>query len=214
MRELLDFTIFTFSSLFVIVDPIGLIPAFLAMTSSNSTHERIRMAAVASLTTFLILNACAVGGLWIFSLFGITMPAFEIAGGVVLLLIGLDMLQARRTAVKETKAEQREGMEKDDVAVAPIAVPMLAGPGAITTVIILSHRAGDAAHKFVLAANIAVVCVLTFIILWWVSLKSAGISGIAMRIVSRLMGLLLTAIAVQFILNGVAHSNVFRLVAQ
>ncbi|MDD5216640.1 MAG: NAAT family transporter [Candidatus Omnitrophica bacterium] len=204
MLSLFDYAILSFASLFVIVDPIGLIPVFLAMTENNTVKERVRMAKLAAVITFAILMLSMFGGSQIFNAFGITLPALEIAGGIILLLIALDMLQARRTAVKETQEEKKEAIQKDDVAVTPLAIPMLAGPGAITTVILLSHRAHTIYDQAVLIGNILIVSLLTFIILWIAAVRSAHLSAIALKITARLMGLLLSAIAVQFILNGIS----------
>ena len=209
MTPLIDFAILSFASLFVIVDPIGLIPTFLAMTPRNTAKERVQIAAQAAVITFLILFVCALGGQGIFKIFGITLSAFEIAGGVVLLLIALDMLRARRTAVKETQEEQDEGTEKENIAVTPLAIPMLAGPGAITTVILLASKASSMNQFLVLNLNILLIAVITFVILYGVAVRSSAIGIIPMKIVSRLMGLLLSSIAIQFILNGIAHSRIF-----
>ena len=209
MMSLLDFTILSFTSLFVIVDPVGLIPAFLAMTQKNTTQERVRMAQLASLITFGILILSFLFGQRLLTAFGITLPAFEIAGGIVLLLVALDMLQARRTATKETQEEKAEGITKDDVAVTPMAIPMLAGPGAITAVILLTNKAETFAHHMILAGNIFLVSALTLLILWTAAVRSKILSVIALKIMGRLMGLILAAIAVQFILNGVLAARLF-----
>jgi len=202
----LEFAILSFASLFVIVDPIGLIPAFLAMTPQNTVNERIRMAALACAVSFFILLTCVLTGEMVFHIFSVTLPAFEIAGGIVLLLIGLDMLQAKRTQVKETKEEQEEGVDKSDIAVTPLAIPMLAGPGAITTAILLNAQAVGISEKLILIANVFMVCAATFVILSLIAIRSQKISVILLKIITRLMGLVLTAIAVQFILNGVVQT--------
>jgi multiple antibiotic resistance protein len=209
MDNLFDFAVLSFASLFVIVDPIGLVPAFLAMTAHNSVQERTRMAGIASVITFVILILCQLLGQRLLTAFGITLPAFEIAGGIILLIVALDMLQAKRTAVKETLEEKTEGIHKDDVAVTPMAIPMLAGPGAITAVILLTNQAKDAARHAVLGLNILLVALLSFLILRFVASRSAILSVIALKITSRLMGLLLAALAVQFILNGVTGARIF-----
>lgn len=208
MMNLFDFAILSFSSIFVIVDPFGLIPTFLAMTERDSTAQRIRMSMIASFTTFFILILCQLFGQRLLSTFGITLPAFQIAGGIVLLFVGLDMLHAKRTAVKETLEEKTEGTQKDDVAVTPMAVPMLAGPGAMTAVILLTNQAHSIVQHGILALNILIVSFLTFVILWFVATRTAMISVIVLRILSRLMGLLLSAIAIQFILNGLKASRI------
>ena len=209
MMSLLDFAILSFTSLFVIVDPVGLIPTFLAMTQQNTNPERVRMAQIASLVASGILILSFFFGQRLLSAFGITLPAFEIAGGIVLLLVALDMLQARRTAIKETQEEKAEGIDKEDVAITPLAIPMLAGPGAITAVILLANKTETFAHHVILAAAIVLVSALTLMILWVVAIRSKMISGIALKITGRLMGLILAAIAIQFILNGVLAARLF-----
>jgi len=203
--EILDFAILAFTSLFVIVDPISTIPAFLAMTHRNSVEERVRMAGLASIVTFFVLVVSYIGGLQILSAFGITVTAFEIAGGIILLIIALDMLQARRTAIKETPEEQAEGASKEDVAIAPLAMPMLAGPGAITAVILLSSQAESFVHHSIALMSILLVSLITFFVLWTAAVKSSLFSPITMKIIARVMGLLLAAVAVQFIINGLQN---------
>ena len=179
------------------------------MTQENTSQERVHMARLASLITFAILILSFCFGQKLLTAFGITLPAFEIAGGIVLLLVGLDMLQARRTALKETQEEKAEGIIKEDVAVTPIAIPMLAGPGAITAVILLSNKAETIAHQGILAGAILIVSALTYFILWIVATRSKILSVIALKIAGRLMGLILAAIAVQFILNGIFATHLF-----
>jgi len=201
----MEFAILSFASLFVIVDPIGVIPIFLAMTPDNTPAERIQMAGLACLLSFLILVAFTLTGNIILGLFGVTFAAFEIAGGFILLLVGIDMIQARRTLVKETCEEQMEGTGKEDIAVTPLAVPMLAGPGAITAVLLLSSQASTWFERGILIINILLVTALTFAILSFAALKSRHLSVIAQKVLVRLMGLILTAVAVQFIINGVVR---------
>jgi multiple antibiotic resistance protein len=167
------------------------------------------MARLAAFITFGILILSFFFGQRLLTTFGITLPAFEIAGGIVLLLVALDMLQARRTAIKETQEEKAEGIAKDDVAVTPIAIPMLAGPGAITAVILLANKAETFVQHMILAGNIFLVSALTLLILWVVAVRSQILSVIALKIMGRLMGLILAAIAVQFILNGVLAARLF-----
>ena len=123
----------------VIVDPLATIPAFLVMAAGDTAAKRSRMARQAAWTCFLVLSALAVAGSAIFALFGITPPAFKIAGGLLLFMVALDMLQAKRSGTQEVSEERAEGLEKEEVGVAPIGIPMLAGPGAISTVMVLTH---------------------------------------------------------------------------
>jgi multiple antibiotic resistance protein len=196
------FILLAFSSLFVIVDSIGTIPAFLAMTPSNTPEERARMARLACTVATGILLFFSLTGMTIFKVFGITLPAFQIAGSLLLLLIALDMLRARRSTMKETIEEKEAGLTKEDIAITPLAVPMLAGPGAITTTILLRNRADSFVQVVGLLLCIVAVCFVSYIILKLAAKGSRWISPIAMKITIRLMGLLLSAVAVQFILNA------------
>lgn len=207
MNELIDFAILSFTSLFVIVDPIATVPAFLAMTHRDSQPERLRMATLASCVAAGVLGLFALGGHRVLSAFGITVPAFEIAGGIVLLKVALDMLQARRTALNETPEEQAAGAKKEDVAITPLGVPMLAGPGAITAVLLLTSEADSWEKYIVVLLNIFLVCGITYLILRLSVVRPAIFSTITLRIMTRLMGLLLAAIAVQFIVNGVGTAT-------
>ena len=191
----------------MIVDPIGLVPAFLAMTEQSSREDRIRMAKLASIVTFFVLVVFAVGGNWILKAFSVTVPAFEIAGGVILLKIALDMLQARRTALRETPEEQAEGSTKDDIAITPLAVPMLAGPGAITAVVLLGQQSHNMLQSSIVVINIFLISMLTFLVLRIAASRASIFSAITLKIISRLMGLLLAAIAVQYILNGIRNGT-------
>jgi multiple antibiotic resistance protein len=199
---MLEYAFLTFGSLFAIVDPFAAIPPFLAMTASDTPAQRRRMARTACLTCAGVMSFFALLGPAIFRLFGITLPAFQIAGGLVLLLSSLDMLRAQKSALRETPEELAEGVSKDDIAITPLAVPLLAGPGAITTSIVLAGRATTMSHKIVFFTLIAAVALITY---WTLSLAADGarkLSPTLLNIITRLMGLLLAAIGVQFILSG------------
>lgn len=206
-----SYLLLAFSSLFVIVDPIATVPAFLAMTPTDTPEARIRMARLASLIMGAVLVAFAVLGQHLFRFLGITLPAFQMAGSVVLLLIALDMLRAQRTRASETKEEVAAGAEKDDIAVTPLAVPMLAGPGAISSVLLLQGKADSLEKKIGLCAVIVLVSGLSYAIFAISARGARWLSPIVLRIVERIMGLLLAAIAMQFFLNalvalGVVHA--------
>ncbi len=205
----MEFAILCFSSLFAIVDPIGLIPAFLAITPGKSTQDRIRISILASVITFFVLALFAFFGKAILSVLSVTLPAFEIAGGILLFFIAMDMLNARLTNVRQTREEQDAGADKTDIAITPLAIPMLAGPGAITTVMILSGKVTDWVSAGTLLGSIVAVSAVTFGSFYLISVNASLISVILQKIFTRLMGLLLAAIAVQFILNGIAESGVF-----
>ena len=205
-----EYALLALSSLFVIMDPIATVPTFLAITPGNTPQQRRDMARFACIIAGCVLLAFALAGKFIFKLLGITIPAFQLAGSIVLLLIALDMLQARRSRVQETEAEKTAGAEKDDIAITPLAVPMLAGPGAISTVIMLYSRAENFLHHFLLVFCIVAVCVASYAILAFASHGSKWLNPIAMRLMHRLMGLLLAAIGMQFLLNALAAVGLIK----
>ncbi|MCS7338081.1 MAG: MarC family protein [Verrucomicrobiae bacterium] len=203
--SLVEYTLLAFTSLFVIVDPIGAVPAFLAMTPDDSVAARVRMARLACGVTAGVLLAFALAGKWVFRLFGITLPAFQIAASIVLLLVALDMLRAQRSRVYETHEERTAGRLKEDVAITPLAIPMLAGPGAISTVILLQSRAETVAQLMALGAAIIAVAIVTYVILHITARGAQWLTPIAIKITSRIMGLLLAALAIQFMLNALVE---------
>jgi multiple antibiotic resistance protein len=198
-----EYILLASSSLFVIIDPLATVPAFLAMTPTDSPAERIRMARLACCVAAGVLVGFAVAGQWIFKFLGITMPAFQIAASMVLLLVALDMLRAQRSRVHETSEETAAGVEKTDIAIAPLAIPMLAGPGAISTAVLLHNQANGVTQQFALYGCILAVCVASYIILRLSAHGARWLSPIAMNITVRIMGLLLAAVAIQFMLNAI-----------
>ena len=197
-----EYALFAFSSLFVIVDPVAAVPAFIAMTSHDTVAQRLRMARVACLAMVGLLTGFALVGQRLFNLLGITLPAIQVAGALVLLLVALDMLRAQRSAVQETAEETAAGSRKEDIAITPLAVPMLAGPAAISTVILLEAQAATWAHRGMLLACLVLVGLASYIIFALGATGAKWLSPIADRIITRLMGLLLAALAVQFLFNG------------
>ena len=198
---LTEYAVLAFSSLFVIVDPIATVPAFLAMTTRD-TAQRLRMARVACLVAIGILAGFAMVGRWLFSVLGITLPAVQVAGALVLLLVSLDMLRAQRSPVQETAAETAEAAMKEDIAITPLAVPMLAGPAAISTVILLDAQAASWAYRVVLLSCVALVGLASYAILALGASGAKWMTPLAEKIIPRLMGLLLAALAIQFLFNG------------
>ena len=203
-----EYALLALSSLFVIVDPIAAVPAFVTMTSGNSPGERLRMARMASVVAGFLLLVFAVVGNALFRFLGITIPAFQMAGSVVLLLVALDMVRAQRSRVRHTDEEEAEGMAKEDVAITPLEVPMLAGPGAISTVILLHAKADDWPKRVVLGLAIVAVSVASYGTFVLASRGSRWLAPIAMRVVERIMGLLLAAIAFQFLINALVELGI------
>jgi multiple antibiotic resistance protein len=203
-ETLVRFSVLALSSIFFLVDPLAAIPSFLAITERADAARRKRMARKGALTCFIVLTSFAVGGQLIFRLFGITLPAFEIAGGLILMMIGLDMLQAKRSATQEATGDTEEGAAKEDAGIVPLGLPMLAGPGAISTVMVLVGQAPSLWH-WEMGAILGSIA-LTSLVSYWVLagagrvLKVLGETGI--RVLVRVMGLLLVALAMQYFVNG------------
>jgi multiple antibiotic resistance protein len=201
--SLSEYILLALSSLFVIVDPLATATAFLAMTPTDSREQRLRTALLACFTTAVVLMAFALGGLELLKIFSITMPAFQIAASIVLLIVALDMLRVQRSRVQQTTEETRAGVEKPDIAVTPLAIPMLAGPGAISTTILLQSQARTIPEHIALCGCILAVSLATYLIFRLAVRGARWLNPIAMSIAIRVMGLLLAAVAVQFMLNGI-----------
>jgi len=195
-----------FTSILFIVDPFAVIPTFLAMTVRDSPAQRRVLARRGAWTCAITLTAFALGGSMIFKIFGITIGAFKIAGGVLIGLNALDMVQARRSQQRETPVETAEGIEKDDIGIMPLGVPMLAGPGAISTVMVLALGAKSPAATAAVYGSIVLTAVITYFVLSGATLVERRLGQTGMRILTRLMGLVLSAIAVQFIIDGIKLS--------
>jgi multiple antibiotic resistance protein len=204
--DLKDFIVFSsmaFSTIFFVVDPIGLVPIFISMTQADPPEKRVSIAKRASIAAGLILLVFAIFGKIIFSAFGITLAAFRIAGGALLWFIAMDMVRARTTRVKTTPEEEQEGIEKEDVALIPLALPMLAGPGSISTVMVLMGQAKSWLYFIPVFISILITSVVTYFMLRGAQYLLKYLRQTGMKIIIRIMGMILAAIAVQFIINGI-----------
>lgn len=190
------FVVLAFSSLFSVINPIEAAPIFVSMTA-GMPGERRRMAFRASFAAALILAIFALTGGAIFSAFGITLPAFQIAGGILFTIMGLTTLQS------DDRHERAEVVMTRDPSIVPIGMPLIAGPGAISTVMVLVGQARDGGHRSGLAIAIAANILLTLLFLLAAPAIVGRIGETGQRIVSKIMGLITTVIGVQFILNGV-----------
>lgn len=202
-RELLTFAVTSFATVFSIVDPFAAAPVFIAITPNDTDAARRRMARVAAIVCCFVLLAFAFTGNRIFAFFGITTPAFRAAGGVLLLVLALDMMRARSGPAPQSAEEHQEGVEKADVAITPLGVPLLAGPGAISTVALLGSQTKGWSHLSAVAGAIVLTSFLSWLVLAN-SIRLVKLMGrIGVAIVTRIMGLLLAGIGAQFILSGV-----------
>jgi len=201
MRHEIVYLLGSFTAVFVIVDPFAVVPVYLALTARLSADAIQRTRRKATLVAGGILVTFGASGMAVFRLFGITLPAFQIGGGILLVLLGIAQLNNVRARIKPE--EQEEGEEKEDVSVFPLGMPLLAGPGAISTLVLLSTRAGS----FLRTAELVVATCLALFAAYLV-LKSAhfllhlmGKTGL--NLLTRIMGLILTANGVQFMLTGI-----------
>ena len=199
----IQFFIFCLTTLFTLINPIGISPILIIMTERFSKKEKINIAQKGSLTAFITLILFSLLGSVIFNFFGITIEAFQIMGGILFFRNGLRMLDSKIGRSRTTPAEQEESVESDDIAVSPIGIPLIAGPGAITAAMLLSSQTPQLYSYFTLIFSIFFVLSLVYLILrnGDMILKLLGTTGI--RIIQRLMGLILMVIAVQFVINGV-----------
>jgi len=196
-----------FTSIFFIVDPFAVVPTFLAMTERDSPDHRRVLAKRGAWTCGVTLVAFALGGSMIFKIFGITIGAFKIAGGILMGLNALDMVQARRSQQRETPAEKAEGIQKEDIGIVPLGVPMLAGPGAISTVMVLALGSKGPLVTAAVYGSIILTALVSYFVLRAASFVERRLGQTGMRILTRFMGLVLCAIAVQFIIDGIKLSG-------
>lgn len=202
MPEWLQFAVLSFTSLLAIVNPIGAVPLYVALTAGFTDGHRAATLRRAIATSFAVLIAFAVLGTWILRFFGITTHAFQIAGGILFFGIGMDMLQARRSRVKTTEEEETESAGKEDVGIIPLGLPTLAGPGAITTVIALMGQADGMPETVGVLAAIPLVLAITWTTLAAAPRVTQRMGQTAMNVMTRLMGLLVMVVGAQFVING------------
>ena len=202
------FSLLALSSIFFLVDPFAALPTFLAVTAGADHKRRRDMARKASLTAWVVLSAFSLAGQYLFRIFGITLPAFEIAGGIILLLIGLDMLQAKRSPTQESHEEAAAAASKEDAGIVPLGVPMLAGPGSITSVMVLVGQVRIWWQMAAILGSIFITAVICFLVLGNSDKVARALGETGIRILVRVMGLLLVALAVQYFVNGLVDLDV------
>lgn len=192
------------TTLLTIVNPFGALAPFLAMTHGETHERRARTAMRAAIVSSCILAGCALLGGFIFRFYGITLPALKVAGGVLLFFVAFDMINARTSRTKSTEDEQREGAAKDEIAVFPIAIPLLSGPGAIVSVFMLSDQAHGMLEPMALCFAILFTGLASYFVLKEAHRITDRIGRIGMNVVSRLMGLVLATMSAQFIIDGLS----------
>jgi len=199
----LSFFIFAFSSLFTLVNPIGILPVILSLTKDIDQKEYNQIIFRSCFIALIILMIFAILGEWIFSFYGITVHAFKIAGGILFLRIGINMLEAKISRTKSTPKEEEEASSIEDIALSPIGIPIIAGPGALSSVMLLGTEAANQKHKIIFYLTILITLLVTCFILYIGKKFSKKLGTTGLRVIQRIMGLLLMVIAVQFIIDGI-----------
>lgn len=196
------FALLCFSSLLALLNPLSVAPIYLSLTAGYTRDHQLRTLRTAILTGGLVLVFFALLGGTLFQLFGITLEAFRIAGGVILFGIGMDMLQAKQSRVKATPEEEEEAHHKDEIAITPLGIPLIVGPGSITTIMVLMGSASTGAHVLILFATLFAVLGIVFAALAMAPRLVTRFGQTGLNVMTRIMGLLLTVIGVQFIIDG------------
>jgi multiple antibiotic resistance protein len=201
--DTLSFSLLALSSLIIIVNPLAATLTFVSLTSGMEEGARLRVASESCRYALVILVVFALLGGIILQLFGITIEAFRIGGGILLFLIGMEMVYARTSRAKLTATEKYESRDAEDISMTPLAIPMIAGPGAITTTIVLMNEAvGSYFQAGIVLASIGLSILLTYAMMSRSDVIVARIGQKEFRAVNRLMGMMLIAIAVQFVIAG------------
>ncbi|MFA5529875.1 MAG: YchE family NAAT transporter [Thiohalomonadaceae bacterium] len=191
-----------FAGLLAIVNPIGSVPIFISLTRQQTLTERSRTALIAAMTVSIVLTVTLMTGERILEFFGIGLPSFRVGGGILVLLIAISMLHAKVSPARQTEEEAQDASEKETVAVVPLGIPLLSGPGAISTVIVYAGRGDGMSHYSLIEVEILLVALIV-----WMSFRAAPyIAGMLGRtginVITRLMGLIMAAIAVEIMANG------------
>ena len=202
MIQTLSVWLSTFGLIFAVIDPFGYIPIFISMTVRDSDKRRREMLTRACITAFLVLGFFTLFGSYALAFFRISIPALQISGGLILLAIGLEMVRVIRVREKLSQPEEIEGLEKDDISIIPLAIPMLSGPAAIATVVVLGSKATQLLDFSVIILSIAGTLIFTFLILRYAGRIFSLVGRTGLNVVTRVMGLLLCAMAIQFLIDG------------
>lgn len=204
------YAITAFVTLFVVIDPIGLAPLFLALTGSMAPARSKKIARRALIVAAGLLTLFGLAGDSILRGIGISIPAFRIAGGVLLFLTALDMLFERRTERREDTAGRPDGPGADDPSVFPLATPLIAGPGALATMILLTGQGSGWRHFLLIEAVMLAVLAVAGTLFWLAAPMGRALGRTGVMVVTRLLGMLLAALAIQFILDGLADTALLR----
>ena len=199
---MLKHLLYAYAALFAITNPIGAVPVFLSVTHGISLQDRVRIAKKVMITVLLTLITFALIGEWIFSFFGSSVDAFSIAGGILLFRMALDMLSGQISKVKMSE-EEAEEITLEDIAIIPLAIPLISGPGAITTVMLYMAKSTTVVEKSMVLLAILLVSITTYLILLSADRVEKKLGKVGIKVLTRMMGLILASIAVQMVINGI-----------
>lgn len=204
--EVIRFSLVAFSAVFFVVDPIATVPVFVTMTQQDSTDKKARMALKACVIAAFVLTFFALFGSVIFKMFALTLAAFKIAGGILLMLTAMDMLRSKQVSTRTTEEEILEASAKNDIAIVPLAMPMLAGPGSIATVMVLTAQSKHWWQLIPIVASVLLTMLIAYLLLRGATLIDRLLGRTGRAVFERVMGLILAALAVQFVLDGVREA--------
>ena len=199
---LISYSLVAFSSLFTLVNPIGFTAIFLSMVDGMTRSEKRKIALKGVITACIVLIVFALVGRLIFSFFGITIDAFKIVGGILFFRSGINLLESKISRTRTTPKEMEEAGTKYEMAFTPIGIPLIAGPGAITSVMILSAEATTFNYRVTLLAVIIIIMIITLLFAYLGEKITNYVGTTGMRIIQRIMGLILMVIAIQFVIDG------------
>jgi len=191
-----------FAGLLSVVNPTGSIPVFINLTANHSPAERHRTGFLAALSVVMVLAVVLLTGETVLRFFGITIASFRVGGGILILLMSISMMQGRLSPVRQTEEEAKDAAEKESLAVVPLGIPLLAGPGAISTVIVYAHYDSSVIHHLILGAGIFIVAGIVWISFRLAPWIAAALGKTGINVVTRIMGLIMAAIGIEFIANG------------
>jgi multiple antibiotic resistance protein len=200
MKDILTYFLYTYMSIFTIVNPLGTLPVYAAFTDSVKRDQAVRVARTASLVAFVLMILFALTGQFLFNFFSISIDGLRVVGGILLFLTGYDMLQGKNSRTKILSKAER--LEIEEFAITPLAIPMICGPGAITVVIVLIQEANSLVQKSILFSNIALVCFANFLFLIGSKRILSLLGNSGNKVFFRLMGLIIMMIAVEYFFRG------------
>lgn len=194
-----------FVAMMVIVNPVGIMPVFVAMTAHTSEAERKKIARIASVSVFIVLLVSAVLGERVLEMFGISIASFKVGGAILVMTAALSMMQAMPTRDKQTPEEAKEAEDKASIAVVPLAIPLLAGPGAMSTIIIYASEKKTFLHLGVVCLVVLGIAISTWLALRIATKVGSRMSKTTVNVATRIMGLLLAALAVEIFAGGIVE---------